>query len=87
MSDIATAITTLQLMLKGAPWDVIGQSPGLPHLFMASMIVLVPTVLGVATGAFGWRQTPLARKFGINPEAPQRKTAWVERACNFERAR
>jgi hypothetical protein len=84
MQELAWLLEPILIWLQGGSWEEIKSSPGFLSLLVA-FCALVPGTL-ILMGIGGpeeWRNTPLARWWGVSEEEPD--ADWAERARDLDK--
>jgi hypothetical protein len=84
MQELAWLAEVIRIWAEGGTWAEIKAAPGFAMLVGLAAALVPSSLILVGIGGFEeWRDTPIARWFGVSPVDPD--ADWAERARDIDK--
>ena len=84
MQELAWLLDPIRIWLEGGSWEEIKSSPGFLSLLITFCALVPGTLILMGIGGLEeWRNTPLARWWGVPEQDPD--AGWAERARDLDK--
>lgn len=84
MQELVWLSEPVRIWLEGGSWEEIQAAEGFRILLLLSAALVPSSLILLGIGGWTeWRDTPVARWFGISPVSPQEN--WAERARDLDK--